>query len=626
LLRAVSERIIGENNWVRIIRSKMHILQGIVIFMPITPPPHEKQTSGPRSFGFRHCVAAVALATSCALCRWTVALSTDTTRFGAVLALWILACSLVCLAATFATPRRSFQSDDEVALYSRKEMLFLAVLLLLAAVVRAWSIEGFPYQLHNDEMNTIMEGQRFLHAEKPPLFSVGWWRQPNGGFLLASLGMRVFGDSLWGARMTSAMFSVFTLGICYSLWRRLFSILPAQLGAVMFVTTPLLVHFGRTAFQQSVCLFCISITLLLLVRAMRSISPGLFAVAGVATAVAWQTYTIVYMVAPVILVLSLRGFIDRTRRRATALGMVWFVCGFLVAAAPIIHRYIVAPDDFAFRARTVVSIFAPKNREHLKHAVGQDSIPALLAFQCKRVFAYPFIGGDASLEFGYNSAPFSAIAQVLMILGFVWCLAHLKMKEAQLALVWVVGTAVFGGVLAKDPPYSPRLVGILMFLLPIITLPMAGAVKSKFVARNRTLRRGIHLVVIVLLGFDAAYNIQGYFGSYADYSVRRLISRRDWVTRVAKKHPNISTIINCGDAENFNHEAYRFMVPGYKLLNQPECTPETLQSLTHESPALVFMHIDDPRFEPLKQWERVKTTQANISSNKLLSQRYLLIE
>jgi len=182
----------------------------------------------------------------------------------------------------------------------RSEAALIGCLLVIGFAIRVYGIDDYPIQLHNDEMNTGLSARKFLHNPMPQVFATGWWGQPGLGFYLTSLFMRMFGDSLFGLRMSSACYGmVFLLGL-YIAARILFCARVAIIALILTTALPAHIHFSRAGFQQMQSLTFSLWALVLFLLALRNRRWLYFTLSGVLLGISFQTYTVAFLVPIVI--------------------------------------------------------------------------------------------------------------------------------------------------------------------------------------------------------------------------------------------------------------------------------------------------------------------------------------
>ncbi|HEX6608378.1 MAG TPA: hypothetical protein VF276_15865, partial [Chloroflexia bacterium] len=133
--------------------------------------------------------------------------------FGDPLAPWIWLAALVALTLTFAgmrpaapglVPHDPAEPATEPPM-TRGEWLVLGLILLVAVVVRVWNLETIPMGPYSDEGDRAVDARHInrgetVNAAPFAFFGTGWWGVPSLYFWLVAQSLKVFGDTLAGAR------------------------------------------------------------------------------------------------------------------------------------------------------------------------------------------------------------------------------------------------------------------------------------------------------------------------------------------------------------------------------------------------------------------------------------------
>jgi hypothetical protein len=340
--------------------------------------------------------------------------------------------------------------------WRRTELLVLAVVLVLAAVLRIVALEVYPIMLHNDEMSCLLEARGFL-GEDTSLFDTGWFNCPNLGFFLTSIPMHFVEPSLVVHRSTSVFFALLSLLATYLIVRRLFGVRPALLLLIM--TTPFHwhLHFSRTGFHYMQAAALTAVALLLFVLALDRRSPVLFGCAGVVTGIAWQTYYAAWLIPILLAAWAIARLVsDRTVGWAPVKGLGITLALFLVTVAPLFAHYVEKPSAAAART-TSVFVFSDERREHVEGHYGSSEPITVLANQARRLgILLVGGGGDTSVQYGLQGQFIDPYLLPLFLAGLAYALTLIRTPGGQLLWIWFLGTVIAGGLLTIDAPFSPR--------------------------------------------------------------------------------------------------------------------------------------------------------------------------
>ena len=132
----------------------------------------------------------------------------------------------------------------------RYELAALFLLAVAALALRLYSLDDIPTNITADEKDNLQVVFRIQETGQPGFFGLDWKPQPAFSMYLAREFMRVFGDTAFGLRMPSAIFSVLALFPFYALIRRVVGV-PAGLAAVALLATGRwYLHFSRSGWEN----------------------------------------------------------------------------------------------------------------------------------------------------------------------------------------------------------------------------------------------------------------------------------------------------------------------------------------------------------------------------------------
>ena len=186
----------------------------------------------------------------------------------------------------------------------------LAALLILAAGLRFstlglqsfWYDEAFtPVHVLHASLGATLHG--VVHTENtPPLWYVLIWAWS-----------RVFGTGVIALRLPSAMFGVVTVGVAWAIGRELTGRRATAIAAAAFVAVnPLFVWYSQEARAYGLFVLMSALAMLCFLRAQQEPTPRrLAAFAATASLALLSHYFAAFLVAPMIVMLLLRGRLSR---------------------------------------------------------------------------------------------------------------------------------------------------------------------------------------------------------------------------------------------------------------------------------------------------------------------------
>jgi 4-amino-4-deoxy-L-arabinose transferase-like glycosyltransferase len=483
--------------------------------------------------------------------RWTGALIGWASAWG---------CALVALAIWELTSGRPVfgRPTIEQPTWSRTEIVGLVTILFAATLLRVIAIEDYPVVLHNDEMSCMIAARPFLGGN-PPIFGVGWFSCPNLGFFLTSLFLRVLGQTLFALRFSSAVLGVVSLLAAYLIVRRFFGIRPAMLLLVMTSPFHWHLHFSRAGFHYMQAASMTAVAIWLFTLAVDRRSPVIFAAAGVVTGIACQTYYAAWLTPFILVAWALsRGVSDRTLLRTAVKGLAMTLLFVVITMAPLLAYY--TGDNYAATSRSKdVYLLSEHNQRHVAHAYGSNEPVRVLAINAVHL-AGLFIGTtyDTCLQYGFRHQFIDPFLLVFFLCGLVYAATLYREPGGQLLWIWFLFTLAAGGLLTVDAPFSPRLIGIVPIVLLFASLFIDRILDLDWIRNRRWSSAGATAVVALVIAGSTWWNLNATFIRYPQ---EYWYHQRDFIVRLALDLEHVREIANFDEKEQFDHEAYRALIP-----------------------------------------------------------------
>jgi 4-amino-4-deoxy-L-arabinose transferase-like glycosyltransferase len=442
--------------------------------------------------------------------------------------------------------------------WRQPEIIAVAVIIIAATLLRVVALEDYPIALHNDEMSCMVEARGFLES-KTGLFSLGWFSCPNLGFFLTSLTLRILGPTLLALRLSSVFMGLLSLNAAYLLVRRLFGVRPALL--LLLLTTPFHwhLHFSRTGFHYMQAGSLTVVAVLLFTIAIDRRSPVLFGCSGVVTGIACQTYYAAWLTPLILGTWAVARLLsDREQGKTAIKGFVVTTVLFVVTLVPLLAHYVQNPDGVTSRTRQVF-LLSEENQKHVLASYGTSDPTRLLVMNAVR-FGRFLVGavGDTSVQYGLQGRFFDPYLLPLFLAGLAYALTLVCQPGGQLLWIWFLGTMIAGGLLTIDAIFSPRLTGITAIVLLFPVLLIDRLLRIRWIADKRWLRIAATLIFSAIFVGSTWWNLQTTFVRYPPKS---RIGNRDYIVRVASDLGKVKTIANFSGPENFDHQAYRAVIP-----------------------------------------------------------------
>lgn len=358
---------------------------------------------------------------------------------------------------------------------ARWELAALVGLTLLALALRVVAIERIPQNFGGDEGEMGRLAREVLRGTAYAPFATGWLSHPMLWFFLQALALRGFGDNVFGLRMLSALIGTATIPALYLFARPLYGRASALGAAALLAAYHFHIHFSRLGVNNIVDPLAALAVFGTFVYAYRARSAFGFALAGVLMGVAQHFYMGTRLIPVVVAVVLLHQLVFDWRRVWELRWQIGLMgLGFLLGFGPLLGFFIGHPQDFTARL-AMVGIFQTGWFEQQRQ--GGASALAILGAQARNSFGAWTFQPDRSAWYDPQIPLLDRASSVLFLIGSIATLARLRRLEAALLVAWLVGIAVFGGMLLVNSPESPRYVmsAPLICLLVVVGAEQVGA-------------------------------------------------------------------------------------------------------------------------------------------------------
>ena len=400
--------------------------------------------------------------------------------------------------------------------YTRSEFVLLALVVALGFLLLAYDLENIPPGVHGDEGESGMQALKILQGQIPGLISVGWYHQPMLAFAWHALTMKIFGDTVFGLRMSSVIVGTLTLIPLYFLTRLLFGRRVALLATLLLSVSHWHIALNRLGINYTQTTLLEVTGFYFLFKGLRSKNILYFMASGLAVGMGLYLYyasrLVPFIIAAFVLlgILLERGFWAQYRYGLVAL--------FLAAAlifAPMAFYFLEHPHQFISRTQFVF-LFSDVDGLERTHGTTQ-SLPAFLV-QAKRVLLLFNQGPDRSGQYGYQGAMLDFLSSIFFVLGLAYITLHWRESKHLFLLLWFWLTLIVGGMLTLPAPFTPRLAGMipLSFILAGLAVEKARGVLARAWGQGRLARSTLTALMILLLSVVGFINYRTYFVEYTN--------------------------------------------------------------------------------------------------------------
>ncbi|HEX7594322.1 MAG TPA: hypothetical protein VF429_09145 [Anaerolineae bacterium] len=377
--------------------------------------------------------------------------------------------------------------------------VLLIVILLAAFFLREYRLLDFPY--HGDEVDEGDIAVSILHGNLAPFYPQNEGNEALYQFVLAPF-FATLGDSVMTHRWVSGAWSMVLVALMYVYGRELFhsrrvGVMAAGLAAALWWSTV----FGRLGLREISQPVMMTLALLGLIIAWRAPSPrramqagvigGIFAGLTAYTFLSGRGFPVV-----VIVFLAYLALVQRAQLRARWRALLVY-CVLMIGLTALLLVYLSAHPELDFHVRDLGA----------QSWLGRGDVTQL-APQIFGTLGMFTVSGDTNWVRNIPGRPvFPGPEAWLFYLGIALCLWRWRKPEYVLQLI-VVATFLAPNILADNPPWFTRSIGILPGLLVIPVLPVEWAwihVKNwmnEWNARRQARVAAASAVVVALLGIS----------------------------------------------------------------------------------------------------------------------------
>ncbi len=399
----------------------------------------------------------------------------------------------------------------------KKILLFLLIILAIAAFFRLWQLNQIPPGLYPD---VAMNGNDALQSLRTGNFKL-FYPENNGreGMMmwLIALSFSVFGVSIWSMKIVAAIIGILTVLGLYLLtkellskWNENASRYVALLASFFLAISFWHLNFSRIGFRAILLPFVLVFSFYFLFRGFRTQKIWSFILAGVFFGLGFYTYTsfrMAVLILPFVLIPYWFIYKSQNLKKKFILYTSYFLLSTLLVALPIGIYFLRNPQDFISRA-TPISVFSQPNPIL---ALAKSLVMHLGMFN---------IYGDPNWRHNYAGSPelFWPIG-ILFLIGFIlstkYLISSIKNKDYFQFTVYSFLFSVFfamllPGVLTYEGlPHSLRVIGVIPAVFIFSSL---GAWKSyEFLDRMIKNKKMFAFACFFFLAAFAASEASKYF-------------------------------------------------------------------------------------------------------------------
>ena len=353
------------------------------------------------------------------------------------------------------------------------QKVLLILILLIAFFLRFWRLEEIPHDFHGDMASHGLMAREIISGRQKKLFETMWAEIPAIAFMPAALSMQIFGNNLFGLRMTSVLGGMLTILGTYLLVKELFqgprgewlALLSAALLSISYTH----IHFSRIAEYIDPWPFAL-FSFYFLIRGLKKQRGFYFVLSGLLASFSFLMYysgRIVIIIAFTFFLYLL--FFHKKIIKRNLKGIFLYFFSFVLFLTPMILFFIKHPESFIYRSRDVF-LFNRSVIVHLMDKYKVDSVLKIVLEQLKRSLLIFNHSHDSSTQFGLRRPILDDYTSPLIVLAVAYALSRFKQAGKAFFLIWLGLILILGSFLTNNAPFWPRLVGILFPAVVLIAL------------------------------------------------------------------------------------------------------------------------------------------------------------
>lgn len=412
-----------------------------------------------------------------------------------------------------------------------KNILAVAITILVASFFRLWQITQLPAGLFPDEAANGLDVNSILQGDRSPFFERGNGREGLFFYLLA-FSVELFGRGPWQHHIVSATIGIAEVIALFFLARRMFGFKTAALSAFFMATSTWHTTLSRTGFRAIMIPLFTTLIFYYIVKFIQNrtdrnkIYSAFFA--GAFFALGFYTY-IAYRIILVILPALLAALIyikfkswRQTYKMLLSYKKYFIIsaASFLIFFAPLGYYFLSHPGSFVGRSGQV-SVFT----KSLNHG---DLIGTIITVAEKTAWSF-FTEGDLNWRHNVSGMPFlpplisifflaGLIYSVWQSIKYIYHKTNFHDGRYLILIFWFFAMLIPELMTAEGIPHGLRLIGAIpaVFIFPAIIIAKIityalNRFKNEPIAANLT---AFTLALYIAMIFSSSY--QAYFIFYAN--------------------------------------------------------------------------------------------------------------
>jgi 4-amino-4-deoxy-L-arabinose transferase-like glycosyltransferase len=351
------------------------------------------------------------------------------------------------------------------------QVLAIVVIFFLSALsIRGIATTDFPYVLTGDEGSAGLEAVRFAHNEFNNIFISGWYDFPSFFFAIPGLAIRLFGQTTFALRFTSALAGALTVACVYAVARAMFGQRTGIFAGIFLVGFHFHNHFSRIGLNNIWDGLWYTVVIGAMWYAWEKERRNAYLLAGLGLGLSQYFYTSARSIWLLVAIwMFIAALMDRARFKRALPGFVLMIAVGVITFLPLIWFYGKHPGSFRAPMMRVTL-----NSEWLKYSMemtGKASWQIILD-QLRQGFGAYFF---APLRAWYTPGIpiLRPLPATFFIVGFGVLMMRYRDGRLWLLTLWLIAIGMVGA-LSESTPAAQRYVAAVPACAIIAGLGLKG--------------------------------------------------------------------------------------------------------------------------------------------------------
>lgn len=389
---------------------------------------------------------------------------------------------------------------------------FTSILLIIIPLffLYVFRLQNYPPSIHCDEIIPALTGRSILPEILSKLIGVSWFDIPNLVFIPYGLINHILGNSIFSARLPSAIIGILSVVTFFFLVKMLFKQSVAIIASILLATSHWWIASARSGIINIQTVPPAILAFYFLFKGIKENNNYYFFITGFFTSLGLYLYLNSRIIPLIILAVFIYEFISKKKKKIILKNFfIWLLSAFIFFL-PMFIFYLGTPQSFLSRS-SIAFIFSsdPSVEKHMVSVYGTPDRRIWLLNNVEKAFDVSKKFKDSNMQYGYVGRPFDLLTLALFLIGQILLLVKIKNVKAYFVLLWFWLTYIVLGILTVNIAL-PRLVGLLpvMYIFPAIAIDRLVDLIFNI---KRHLKLFKYAFIVIILAVIVFTNIKIYF-------------------------------------------------------------------------------------------------------------------